>query len=134
MTLIDTSAWIEFFRRTGDAETKQRVASFLDAGDAAVCGPIEFELLAGARPAEIGDVRTAVSFCISIEFTTECWRRAAALESALRGKGVTVPRDDIFVAATALEHEIPLYTHDTHFELMQAKGGLKLRLVSLIRH
>jgi predicted nucleic acid-binding protein len=47
---------------------------------------------------------------------------------------VTVPRYDIFVAATALEHEIPLYSHDAHFELMHTKGALKLRLVSLIRH
>ena len=52
MTLIDTSAWIEFLRRSGDPTVKAHVASYPDAGQAATCGPIEFELLSGARPAE----------------------------------------------------------------------------------
>ncbi|MCH8809244.1 MAG: PIN domain-containing protein [Proteobacteria bacterium] len=128
MTLIDTSAWIEFFRRSGEPHIKSRVASYLDVGDSAICGPIEFELLAGARRSETSDIRTAVSFCTMLDFTPECWRRAAHLERALRRKGVKVPRDDIFVAAASIEHGVPVYAHDAHFELMRKKGGQKLQL------
>lgn len=129
MTLIDTSAWIEFFRRSGNPDVKGRVASYLDASVAAVCGPIEFELLVGARASERGDISTALSFCTVLDFSGACWRRAADVERALRQKGVTVPRDDIFVAAASVEHAVPLFAHDAHFELMRTKGDLKLQLL-----
>ena len=128
MTLIDTSAWIEFLRRTGNPDVKGRVATYLDAGQAAVCGPIEFELLAGARPTETADIHTAMSFCTALDFGPACWRRAAELERSLRGRGITVPRDDIFVAAGALEHGTPIYCGDAHFELMRHRGGVDLEL------
>ena len=126
MTLIDTSAWIEFLRRAGDPDVKGRVAAYLDAGQAAVCGPIEFELLTGARPAETADIHTAMTFCTMLEFSSNCWRRAADLERTLRGNGITVPRDDIFVASAALVYDTPVYCRDAHFELIQAKGSRKL--------
>ncbi|MBT3342629.1 MAG: PIN domain-containing protein [Gemmatimonadetes bacterium] len=129
MMLIDTSAWIEFLRRVGDPDVTRRVATYLETGTAAVCGSIEFELLTGARPAEVEDVRTAISFCEQLEFTAACWRRAAKAERDLRGVGVTVPRDDVFVATIALEYGVPIYACDAHFELMQAKGKLGLQLV-----
>lgn len=126
MTLIDTSAWIEFLRRSGDSVVKGRVASYLEAGEAAVCGPIEFELLSGAMPAESADIFTALSFCRMLEFSQACWRRAADVERELRGNGVTVPRDDVFVATVALEHALPIYCFDAHFDLMRSKGGQNL--------
>jgi len=129
MTLIDTSAWIEFLRRAGDPDVKGRVASYLDAGIAAVCGPIEFELLSGARPSEAAGVHTAISFCETLDFTRACWRRAAELEAGLRGRCVTVPRDDVFVASAALEYGVPIYACDAHFELMRTKGEQGLTLV-----
>ena len=45
MTLIDTSAWIEFFRAKGDAALKSRVADLISFGEAAYTCPIHFELL-----------------------------------------------------------------------------------------
>lgn len=128
MALIDTSAWVEFLRRTGDPHVKARVASFLDANRAATCGPVEFELLAGARPSELADTKQALSLCRGLDFSPACWRRAAHLERALRSKGVTIPRDDIFVAAAALEHAVPVYAVDAHFELIRSKGGQRLQL------
>ena len=40
MTLIDTSAWIEFFRKDGHRETKTRVATMIELGEAAYCAPV----------------------------------------------------------------------------------------------
>ena len=128
MTLIDTSAWIEFFRRDGGPEVKRRVAAYIDVGESAYCGPVHFELMTGARPSEMNDVRAALSFSLLLDFPIGCWQRSAEVEKHLRAKGVTVPRDDIFVAATAMHHGVPVYAHDPHFALMRAKGGLPLRL------
>jgi len=129
MTLIDTSAWIDFLRRQGDPATKSRVAAYVEMGEAAYCGPIEFELLTGAKAREKADVGTALGFSTLLDFPRACWQRAAVLEQRLRTKGVTVPRDDIFVAAAALHHKIAIFSHDPHFTLMRDKGGIPLDLV-----
>ncbi len=128
MTLIDTSAWIEFFRSSGQSEVKSRVAAYVDAGEAAYCGPIEFELMTGTRNSEVEPIRTALGYSILLDFPLACWRQAAQLESGLREVGVTVPRDDIFVAAAALHHRTPVYASDAHFPLMRDRGHLSLQL------
>lgn len=129
MTLIDTSAWIEFLRRKGKPDTKNRVAAFLDLGEAAYCGPIEFELLSGARDGELADLQAALRFSEPLPFPTGCWQRAARIERDLRAKGVTIPRDDVFVMAAALHHSVPLFSCDPHFALARDKGGIPLRLM-----
>lgn len=130
MTLIDTSAWIEFLRRHGDLVVKSRVAAFVEMGEAAYCGPIEFELLAGAKPREMPDVRAALNFSTLLAFPQDCWRRSAEIEKRLRGQGITVPRDDVFVGAAALYHDVAIFSCDPHFALMRDGGGLPLSLVS----
>jgi len=129
MTLIDTSAWIEFFRKSGRTDVKARVAGYLDLGEAAYCGPIEFELLSGARDSEIPDVRDAFRFSSCLDFVPECWAASAQLERTLRAKGTTVPRDDLFVAAVALHHDVALYSTDPHFALLREKARVPLRLL-----
>ncbi len=128
MTLIDTSAWIEFLRKTGRPEVKNRVAAYIDLGTAAYCGPVEFELMTGARDSEIETIRTALHFSTLLDFPLACWQEAARIESQLRKKGVTVPRDDIFVATAALCHDAPVYAYDPHFLLMKDKGKLPLEI------
>ena len=129
MTLIDTSAWIEFLRKNGRLEIKQRVAACLDRGETAYCGPIEFELLSGIRAGEEADIHDAFRFSERLDFPAACWRRAAQIERGLRAKGVTIPRDDIFVAAAALHHDVALYSCDPHFVLIRDKGRIPLRLL-----
>lgn len=129
MILIDTSVWIEFLRRQGDPAVKQRVAAYVELGESAYCGPVEFELLSGARPKERADVKAALGFSEFLVFSRACWQRAAEMEQQLRAKGVTVPRDDIFVAAAAVHHGVPVYSLDPHFALIHDKGGVKLELV-----
>ena len=128
MTLIDTSAWIEFLRKMGKPEVKNRVAAYIDLGTAAYCGPVEFELMTGARDSEIETIRTALRFSTLLDFPLACWQEAARIESQLRKKGVTVPRDDIFVATAALCHDTPVYACDPHFLLMKDKGKLPLEI------
>ena len=128
MTLIDTSGWIDLLRRNGDPATKKAVSILIETRQAAYCGPVEFELLSGARPNELPDLRAALSFGTRLAFPQACWHRAAEFEQALRKRGVTVPRDDIFVAAAASFHNVPLYARDPHFEMMRDRGKLRIKL------
>ncbi len=129
MILIDTSGWVDFLRRQGNPDTKSKVAAYIELGEAAYCAPIEFELLAGAKARELANVKAALGFSTFLPFTRSCWQRAAHMEKQLRAKGVTVPRDDIFVGAAALHHGVALFSHDPHFALIRDKGGLPLTLV-----
>lgn len=40
------------------------------------------------------------------------------LHAALRAKGRPIPQNDIWIAATALQHELPLLTRDAHFRFV----------------
>jgi predicted nucleic acid-binding protein len=97
-------------------------------GEAAHCGPIQFELLSGARESEVEDIRAAMAFSTLLDFPIDCWDRAAEIEKVLRRQGVTIPRDDIFVAAPALYHDLALYADDAHFALLRETGPFPLRL------
>jgi predicted nucleic acid-binding protein len=126
MKLVDTSAWVEFLRRKGDPAVKQAVARLLQADLAAYTCPIRFELLSGVRPAEQADLEQAFAFSHHLPFGADDWCAAALLERQLRGKGVTVPRNDLFVATVAIRSGLPLVCRDAHFEAVYAIVGDRL--------
>lgn len=43
-------------------------------------------------------------------------RMYGEIHSALRRKGRPIPRNDIWIAALAIQHDLPLLTRDRHFE------------------
>lgn len=46
-----------------------------------------------------------------------------SVKATLLNKGKPIPENDIWIAATALQHQLPLYTHDKHFKEVE---GLQL--------
>ncbi|TMI81208.1 MAG: PIN domain nuclease, partial [Bacillati bacterium ANGP1] len=56
-TLVDTSAWIEFFHPKGAARVKQILASALHDGIVVTVAPVLTELLVGLEPSRAGDAR-----------------------------------------------------------------------------
>lgn len=129
MTLIDTSAWIQFFRQKGDPRAKERVAALLGSDSAAYTCPVLLELLAGARQAsEIELVRDTLGLCAWQPFETGYWERAAHLERTLRQRGVVIPRDDILVATVACVCHLPILCRDAHFDLIHEHGDRSLKL------
>lgn len=129
MILIDTSVWIEFFRKKGSPLAKSRVASLLNDDAAAYTCPVLMELIAGARePAEVELTLETLGLCQRIIFQPEFWERAASLEKTLRRRGITVPRDDVLVATTAIESRLVLLCRDAHFDLIARHAGCELKI------
>ncbi len=126
MILVDTSAWVEFFRRQGNATVKMRVAHYLQRDEAAFTCPVYFEILSGARPAEVALIEETFSLCQRVFFQPEHWRKAAEFEQQSRARGLTVPRDDIFVATVAAQAGLPIGCHDKHFDWLRDRAGLPL--------
>ncbi len=126
MMLVDSSLWIEFLRRKGDPEVKHLVARLLESETAAYTCPIRFELLSGVRPGEEADLAQALEFSLHLPFEGDDWRAAALLERELRAKGLTIPRNDLFVATIAIRTQLPVACRDTHFDAIRKVVGARL--------
>lgn len=118
MVIIDTSAWVDFFRRDGDLPTKLAVKGLLDAFEGALCGPVEMEFLGGARPKEAAAIRTWFDVIPYLTNDQKLWRKVADNYSKLRANGHTLPWNDIMIATIALEKEAAVFAHDKHFPVM----------------
>jgi predicted nucleic acid-binding protein len=126
MILVDTSAWIEFFR--GRDPVARRVDDLLESNDAAVCGPILTELRRGFRSsAERNRVLPLLEACHQLTQPSELWQDAGDMGFALGRQGFSVKTLDLLIAAYALSHSVALLTVDRDFALIQ-KAGLPLTI------
>jgi len=121
MILVDTSAWVDFFR--GAQPLADRVDELLAANEVALCGPIITELRRGLRsPAERRKVIPLLDACHDLEQPARLWEEAGELGYVLARKGLSVKTLDLLIAAYALSHGVPLLTSDSDFEGMRRAG------------
>jgi predicted nucleic acid-binding protein len=126
MVIVDTSAWIEFFRRDGTPEAKLAMRGLLDKYEATLCGPVEMEFLGGALPAEKSRLQSWFNIIPYVRNDQKIWRQAADTFSRLRQNGLTVPWNDALIATIALGQDCRVYAIDRHFTAMAPLVGLKL--------
>ena len=131
MTLIDTSAWIEFFRPKGDARIKALVRDLMTTKEAAYTCPVAFELLTGARKEELNDLRTGLALATRIVLGQEHWDLAGSSSAALRAKGINLPAADLLIATVAHVQHLPFLAKDAHFESIRKHALPKLKIPSL---
>lgn len=121
MILIDTSAWIAFFRDRGPCA--ERVDRALAEGDAAICGPVLTELRRGLKTkSERAQVLLHLAGCEELSQPTKLWEEAGDLGYALARKGVTVRTLDLLIACYALAHHVSLLTIDQDFSRIRSAG------------
>lgn len=114
---IDTNRYVDFMRGVEDAVARFRAASWI-----AVPHVVLAELRAGfacgakARSNERNLSRflsrDRVRVLWADESTTHLYARVFA---ELRGQGTPISTNDIWIAALAMQHGLPLYTRDEHF-------------------
>jgi predicted nucleic acid-binding protein len=123
--LIDTSAWIDFFR--GNGRLADSVDEALATGEAALCGPIVTELRRGLSASQRKQVLQLLSGCSILEDPAELWVAAGDLGYRLGRKGVTVKTLDLLIAVHAIFHDAELLTADSDFRhISNAVVGLRL--------
>lgn len=129
MIVVDTSAWIEYFRRTGSAAHRalRRLAS--ERADLAVTEVVVVEVLAGARSArELRRVRaTLLAFPVLRLRGLAGFEAAAELYRACRDGGETVRKlVDCLVAVPAIEAGAPVLHADEDFEKLARHTPLEV--------
>jgi len=127
MTLVDTSAWVEFFR--GRGRLAEDVDDLLQGNLVAVCGPIVTELRRGIRSsAERRRVLPLLGGCHYLDSPTNLWEEAGDLGFTLARAGVTAKSMDLLIAVHALGHGVTLLTRDADFARMR-QAGVPLQLL-----
>jgi hypothetical protein len=126
VTLIDTSAWIEFLRDTGSAVC-ERVDGLLSR-KIAICDPIRMEVLAGARDEEhVEALRRLLARATVLRTGPADYEFAAGLFRACRRNGVTVRRlIGCLIASVAIRERVPLLHADADFERLARHTPLEL--------
>ena len=129
MTLIDTSAWIEFFRPKGDPHVKALVRDLMTIREAAYTCPVAFELLTGARKEERNDLQTGLDLASRIVLRPEHWDLAGSSNAALRARGINLPASDLLIATVAHAQHLPLLAKDAHFEIIRKLSMPDLKIL-----
>lgn len=126
MILVDTSAWIDFFR--GRGRHCNRVDELLDANQVAICGPVVTELGRGLNVGkEREQVLSLLAGCHLLSQPENLWLEAGELGAYLKKRGANVRTIDLLIAAYALAHALPVLSSDSDFTLIKRAGvGLLL--------
>lgn len=118
-TLIDTSAWIAFFR--GDPVAVRRVDRLLADGRAAITGPVLAEVLSGAPTrATFQMLERLLHGLERLPEPDAVWDRVAEHRFTLARRGYQASLIDLTIALTALDTDHTLLTRDRDFRRIQA--------------
>jgi len=117
LQLVDTSAWIEYFRSDGDAGVRALVERAVRTESAAWCELIRLELMRGsARQRE--RVNLIFTTFPRLSIAEDCWRESYAVASAVSKAGSPVPNTDILIHSCAARHGATVLHCDRHFETL----------------
>lgn len=128
MNLVDTSVWIEIFRKGSKLGPKS-----VDLEDAVVCLPVVQEVLQGFRDEDaFRRVREALLSLPVIEspMTLEVYEGAVELYRLARRQGLTVRSSaDCLIAACAIRHDLTVLHRDRDFAALARVSKLRERSV-----
>ncbi|MCL4479794.1 MAG: PIN domain-containing protein [Deltaproteobacteria bacterium] len=126
--LVDTSAWIEFFRKQDPYYTT--ISDWMDEDTICCTGLIVAELLQGVKTEkEFGAIKDFLQVFDFLKEHKELWEKAGELSFNLGRKGYTIGLSDCYIAAAALENDAWILTLDKHFHLI--KNAVDIHLVKL---
>lgn len=130
MIVVDSSAWVEFLRRTGSPVNEALRTALATGAALGVVDVVRLEILAGATTDEqvVSVSRLLARGTALPADSPDDHEHAAALYRAARRSGRTVRSPiDCLVAAVALRVDAPVLARDRDFEVLA--GVSRLRLV-----
>ena len=124
--IIDTSILIDYFRKT-DKEKSRLVQHFRKYQKIYISSITEFEIYNGATEAHKEFWDKMLTRITVLDFDSLAAREAARIVSELKIKRKSIDKPDLFIAATALIHELTFDTLNVkHFKHID-----RLKLLSI---
>ena len=123
---IDTTRYVDFMRGAREALTRFRSATEISV-PFVVLAELRAGFLSGSKGAAneknlarfLG--RNGIRILLPDEASTHLYARVFA---SLRQKGTPIPTNDVWISALAIQHGLPLYTRDRHFDLVDGLAVL----------
>ena len=118
LALVDTSAWIEYLKRTSHPIAKEIEPALL-FNTAAICQLVLAELVQGAKSEkEIVLIMDLVLVVKVLKESESTWQQAGFLANKLRKRGKTISLIDCYLAVLAKENKAMILTLDKHFSMI----------------
>ena len=131
VVLVDTSVWIELFRKSPRAPFDQLV----DFDDVVTCLPVIQEVLQGFREERAFQLaRDAMHALPVVEspLSSGIFDEAVGLYRAARRAGLTVRSGtDCLIAACAVRHGLELLHHDRDYDVIARVSPLQVRRIAV---
>lgn len=127
MILADTSAWVEYLRRTGSA-ANDRMRDAIRIGELATTDVVLLEVLCGSMPHRLqSDHRLLNTVDFLAQHTQDDVLHAAELYRHCRSRGVTIRSlNDCLIAAVAIRNDVPVLHADADFDQLAAHTRLQV--------
>lgn len=124
--LIDTSVWINFFRKRND-ELIEKIKFLLESERAVYTGIVALELINGAKgQKELQTLYDAFSAMEKIDEQKDTYFNAGKMGYELARKGHTLGAVDLLIAQIAMENDTGLLSSDEHFKVIAKHSKLEL--------
>lgn len=127
MKLIDSSAWIKYYRKEGNTEYKDWISEAIQDNAAAVNGIILVEILVFTKTqSEYDLILSDFSALHRIKIDEHVFKKASEIGFDLRRKGLTIPGTDLIIAASAMVSDTELIHFDSHYKYIAEHYPLKI--------
>ncbi len=107
--MVDTTILIEYFRKT-DKNNSRLVSHFKNYKQLFKSSITEFEVMNGAKPIHVDFWNGMLPRFTVLDFDGKAARQAAKITDQLKIKRKTIDKPDLFIAATAVVHELEFDT------------------------
>jgi predicted nucleic acid-binding protein len=127
LSVVDTSAWVSFFR--GDPAAVRRIDSLLADGVAAITGAVLAEVLSGAGSrSEVDRLKDLFAGLERLPDPPDLWDRVAEARYTLARKGHQASLVDLVIALTCLDAGHNLVTRDRDFRAISRVVPLEVEI------
>lgn len=127
MTLVDTSTWIEVFRKTKPLDLTALVAF----DDIVTCLPVIQEVLQGFRDERAFRAAREAMFALPLvesPMRADLFEEAVGLYRAARRQGLTIRSSvDCLIAACAIRHDLEVLHRDRDYVQIARVSSLRSR-------
>ena|SRR6185312_15671788 len=116
IVLADTSILIDYFRKT-DKSNSTLVKLFRQGYNFCILAITEYEIYSGATQSQISYWNEILKRTQVLPFDQKVVKAAIDINNQLKRKRKQIDLADLFIAATAISHQIPFATlNKRHFE------------------
>jgi tRNA(fMet)-specific endonuclease VapC len=120
---LDTNRAIAVLNGAADAVSALAAISFVEL-PVAVIAELRYGAVSSQRAAEnLLRIEQLIASCGVLNATIATAEVYGRVRSELRRRGTPIPENDVWIASACIEHDLPLWTDDQHFN---AVSGLRL--------